>query len=171
MYMYAHTSKLTRVQNVNMANGYVVTIKVPTRYYPAPWPEDWAVLCWQQIGQRGTVTEATGFKAEDDIQRLRGAMKGAGKRHSGITLCYLLLLWLLLFPENEEIIIDLSFWLNLGIFSSSLSLLISPTSSFQEDYNLRLNDSLNLRIEWWETIQELTLTLNMRMEYTWWETI
>ena len=99
------------------------------------------MLCWQQIGQRGTVTEATGFKVEDDIQRLRGAMKGAGKRHSGISLRYLLLLWLWLFPEKEEIIIDLSFWLNLGIFSSSLSLLISPTSSFQEDYNLRLNDS------------------------------
>uniref|UniRef100_A0A4W5M6C4 Annexin n=1 Tax=Hucho hucho TaxID=62062 RepID=A0A4W5M6C4_9TELE len=31
-----------------------------------------------QIGNRGTVTEAAGFNVEEDVNRLRGAMKGAG---------------------------------------------------------------------------------------------
>lgn len=34
-----------------------------------------------QIGSRGTVTEAAGFNAEADVQKLRDAMKGAGECH------------------------------------------------------------------------------------------
>ncbi|CAL8277619.1 unnamed protein product [Merluccius merluccius] len=36
------------------------------------------------IGKRGVVTECVGFKVEDDIQRLRGAMKGAGTDEAAI---------------------------------------------------------------------------------------
>lgn len=32
-----------------------------------------------QIGNRGTVTEAAGFNAEADAQKLREAMKGTGE--------------------------------------------------------------------------------------------
>lgn len=32
-----------------------------------------------QIGNRGTVTEAAGFDPEADAQKLRDAMKGAGE--------------------------------------------------------------------------------------------
>jgi len=31
------------------------------------------------LGNRGTVTEASGFKPEEDAQKIYGAMKGAGK--------------------------------------------------------------------------------------------
>ncbi|XP_030626035.1 annexin A4 [Chanos chanos] len=36
------------------------------------------------LGSRGTVTEATGFSAEQDVQKLRGAMKGAGTDEAAI---------------------------------------------------------------------------------------
>lgn len=36
-------------------------------------------MIYNQIGNRGTVTEAAGFDAEADVQRLRGAMKGTGE--------------------------------------------------------------------------------------------
>ncbi|XP_061731821.1 annexin A4 isoform X1 [Nerophis ophidion] len=37
------------------------------------------------IGNRGTVTEASGFDPEADVQKLRGAMKGAGTDEAAIT--------------------------------------------------------------------------------------
>uniref|UniRef100_A0A8C7E1E2 Annexin n=1 Tax=Oncorhynchus kisutch TaxID=8019 RepID=A0A8C7E1E2_ONCKI len=37
-----------------------------------------------QIGNRGTVTEAAGFKVEEDVNRLRGAMKGAGTDEAAV---------------------------------------------------------------------------------------
>ncbi|XP_061886945.1 annexin A4 [Entelurus aequoreus] len=37
------------------------------------------------IGKRGTVTEASGFDPEADVQKLRGAMKGAGTDEAAIT--------------------------------------------------------------------------------------
>ncbi|KAM4635178.1 annexin A4 [Polymixia lowei] len=37
------------------------------------------------IGNRGTVTEASGFNADEDVQKLRGAMKGAGTDEAAIT--------------------------------------------------------------------------------------
>ncbi|KAM9841732.1 annexin A4 isoform 1-T2 [Aulostomus maculatus] len=37
------------------------------------------------IGTRGTVTEASGFDPEADVQKLRGAMKGAGTDEAAIT--------------------------------------------------------------------------------------
>uniref|UniRef100_A0AAQ4NV88 Annexin n=1 Tax=Gasterosteus aculeatus aculeatus TaxID=481459 RepID=A0AAQ4NV88_GASAC len=37
------------------------------------------------IGKRGTVTEAAGFNAEEDVQKLREAMKGAGTNEEAIT--------------------------------------------------------------------------------------
>lgn len=36
-------------------------------------------MTYDQIGNRGTVTEAAGFNAEADTQKLREAMKGAGE--------------------------------------------------------------------------------------------
>ncbi|KAK6315855.1 hypothetical protein J4Q44_G00133790 [Coregonus suidteri] len=36
------------------------------------------------IGNRGTVTEAAGFNAEEDVKRLRGAMKGAGTDEAAV---------------------------------------------------------------------------------------
>uniref|UniRef100_A0A8C8H4Z9 Annexin n=1 Tax=Oncorhynchus tshawytscha TaxID=74940 RepID=A0A8C8H4Z9_ONCTS len=36
------------------------------------------------IGNRGTVTEAAGFKVEEDVNRLRGAMKGAGTDEAAV---------------------------------------------------------------------------------------
>ncbi|KAL0965612.1 hypothetical protein UPYG_G00283540 [Umbra pygmaea] len=36
------------------------------------------------IGNRGTLTEASGFKVEDDVNRLRGAMKGAGTDEAAV---------------------------------------------------------------------------------------
>ncbi|XP_046870680.1 annexin A4 [Hypomesus transpacificus] len=36
------------------------------------------------IGNRGTVTEASGFNPEEDVQRLRGAMKGAGTDEAAV---------------------------------------------------------------------------------------
>ncbi|XP_061118753.1 annexin A4-like [Conger conger] len=36
------------------------------------------------VGNRGVVTEAAGFKAEEDVQKLRAAMKGVGTDESGI---------------------------------------------------------------------------------------
>lgn len=35
-------------------------------------------IIYDQIGNRGTVTEAAGFNANADAQKLRDAMKGAG---------------------------------------------------------------------------------------------
>uniref|UniRef100_A0A8C6SZ61 Annexin n=1 Tax=Neogobius melanostomus TaxID=47308 RepID=A0A8C6SZ61_9GOBI len=37
------------------------------------------------IGNRGTVTEASGFNAEQDVQKLREAMKGAGTNEAALT--------------------------------------------------------------------------------------
>lgn len=37
-----------------------------------------------QIGNRGTVTEASGFNPDDDAQKLREAMKGAGETLSPV---------------------------------------------------------------------------------------
>lgn len=37
------------------------------------------MLFSDQIGSRGTVTEAAGFNPEADVQKLREAMKGAGE--------------------------------------------------------------------------------------------
>lgn len=37
------------------------------------------LLFYEQIGTRGTVTEAAGFNPEADVQKLREAMKGAGE--------------------------------------------------------------------------------------------
>uniref|UniRef100_A0A3B4V166 Annexin n=1 Tax=Seriola dumerili TaxID=41447 RepID=A0A3B4V166_SERDU len=39
---------------------------------------------FDQIGNRGTVTEAAGFDPEADAQRLRGAMKGAGTDEAAV---------------------------------------------------------------------------------------
>lgn len=46
------------------------------RYVDISLPSE---LLSNQIGNRGTVTEAAGFDADADAQRLRGAMKGAGE--------------------------------------------------------------------------------------------
>lgn len=37
------------------------------------------VIIYEQIGNRGTVTEAAGFDPDADVQSLREAMKGAGE--------------------------------------------------------------------------------------------
>lgn len=36
-------------------------------------------LIFWQIGTRGTVTEAAGFNPDEDVKKLREAMKGAGE--------------------------------------------------------------------------------------------
>uniref|UniRef100_A0A8C9Z5L0 Annexin n=1 Tax=Sander lucioperca TaxID=283035 RepID=A0A8C9Z5L0_SANLU len=41
-------------------------------------------VIYNQIGNRGTVTEAAGFNADADVQTLRGAMKGAGTKEAPI---------------------------------------------------------------------------------------
>lgn len=41
-------------------------------------------ITFVQIGNRGTVTEASGFNPDDDAQKLREAMKGAGETLSPV---------------------------------------------------------------------------------------